>query len=74
MCAAAMTDIDPLYPQQASINMDPSFSSPLRSKSAKQAAVTDLVYFIAPTTELAIKMNAAGGRLVKRSSGRWCST
>ena len=65
-----MTDLEPLNPQQVSINMDPH---PPRSKQlsrSSKAAVTDLVYFIAPTTELAIKMDAAGGRLVKRSSGR----
>ena len=66
-----MTDLEPLHPQHVSINMDPPPLSPpgWLARSSK-AAVTDLVYFIAPTTELAIKVDPAGGRLVKRSSGR----
>ena len=63
-----MTDMEPLYPHQVSINMDPPSSLP--QTSTPKAAVTDLVYFIAPTTELAIRIDPAGGRLVKRSSGR----
>ena len=66
-----MADQEPLYPQQTSINMDADpFPSEIGGKKQRAAAVTDLVYFLAPTTELAIKVNAAGGRLVKRSSGR----
>jgi hypothetical protein len=65
-----MTDLEPLNPQQVSINMDPRPSRSKQLSRGSKAAVTDLVYFVAPTTELAIKMDAAGGRLVKRSSGR----
>ena len=65
-----MVDSEPLYPQQVSINMDHPSPRAAHFTSSSKAAVTDLVYFIAPTTELAIKVNSAGGRLVKRSSGR----
>ena len=63
-------DLELLQPQHVSINMDPPHSGENHLTRSSKAAVTDLVYFIAPTTELAIKMDPAGGRLVKRSSGR----
>ena len=63
-------DLEPLQPQQLSINMDPPEHSVNHFTKSSKAAVTDFVYFIAPTTELAIKVDPAGGRFVKRSSGR----
>ena len=64
-------DLEPLHPQHVSINMDQPPTTPAGGLArSSKAAVTDLVYFIAPTTELAIRVDPAGGRLVKRSSGR----
>ena len=65
-----MADLEPLHPQQVSINIEGNTDRANQLTSSSKAAVTDLVYFIAPTTELAIRVDPAGGRLVKRSSGR----
>ena len=65
-----MADLEPLQPDHVSINMDPPQSRTTHHARGPKAAVTGLVYFIAPTTELAIKVDSAGGRFVKRSSGR----